>query len=908
MATIYIDNEPYEVADGQNLLTACLSLGFDIPYFCWHPALNSVGACRMCAVKQFRDEKDHKGRIVMSCITPANDGTRISIDDPEVLEFRASVIEFLMLNHPHDCPVCEEGGECHLQDMTVMTGHVHRTTRFKKRTQRNQYLGPFLNHEMNRCIQCYRCVRFYRDYAGGRDLNVFGIHNLLYFGRFEDGVLESEFSGNLAEVCPTGVFTDKTQRKHSTRCWDLQTAPSICIHCSVGCNTIPGDRYGKLRRIRNRYNGAVNRYFLCDRGRFGYEFVNSDKRVRAPLMGERGRLGNDTETVDTTESVLKRIAAMLTEASGVIGIGSPRASLETNFALRTLVGPERFYSGMSDTDSRLVTTALDVMRNGAAPSASLSELETADAVLILGEDLTNTAPMMALSVRQSIHRKPLEHVDELHVPRWNDLAARMVVEDVENGPFYVATPAATRLDDISTETFRGTPDEVARLGFAVAHAVHGDSPAPDDASEELTSLATGIARALGASKKPVVISGTTCSCESVIHAAANVARALKQNGADARIAFVVPECNSMGLGLMGSAGTLTEAFEEVRSGKADTVLIVENDLYRRADEDAVKDVLDAARNVVVVDHLFTRSAAEADVILPAGTFADSSGTLVSGEGRAQRFFRVIGPSGDIQESWKWIRGIMTAAGQAEASDWRSLDDVIVAMADSLQVFDKIRDVAPLSNFRAAGMKIPRQSLRFSGRTGMRANINVHEPKPAGDDDSPLAFSMEGFRGEPPAALLCRYWAPGWNSVQAVNKYQREINGPLKGGDPGLRLIEPEDADAAPYFTEIPQAFTPREKEWFIVALHQIFGSEELSALAPGIKENSPGMYLGLNPEDADNLGVREGREVEVTMTDKAHAVKVMLVKGLPRGVAGFPTGMPGFPYVELPCWGTIKPK
>ena len=143
MPTIYVDGKPYKVPEGQNLLHACLSLGFDIPYFCWHPAMHSVGACRQCAVKLFKDENDTKGKIVMSCMTLARDGTRISIDDPDAVRFRKTAIEWLMLNHPHDCPVCDEGGECHLQDMTEMCGHVYRRTRFKKRTYRNQYLGPF---------------------------------------------------------------------------------------------------------------------------------------------------------------------------------------------------------------------------------------------------------------------------------------------------------------------------------------------------------------------------------------------------------------------------------------------------------------------------------------------------------------------------------------------------------------------------------------------------------------------------------------------------------------------------------------------------------------------------------------------------------------------------------------------
>ncbi len=145
----------------------------------------------------------------MSCMTPATDGTFISIDDSEAKAFRESVVEWLMTNHPHDCPVCEEGGNCHLQDMTVMTGHSFRRYRFTKRTHQNQDLGPFISHEMNRCIACYRCVRYYKDYADGTDLGVYGAHDNVYFGRTESGTLESEFSGNLVEVCPTGVFTDK---------------------------------------------------------------------------------------------------------------------------------------------------------------------------------------------------------------------------------------------------------------------------------------------------------------------------------------------------------------------------------------------------------------------------------------------------------------------------------------------------------------------------------------------------------------------------------------------------------------------------------------------------------------------------------------------------------------------------
>ncbi len=231
-----------------------------------------------------------------------------------------------MTNHPHDCPVCEEGGHCHLQDMTVMTQHDRRRYRFTKRTHYNQELGSFIAHEMNRCIACYRCVRYYKDYAGGTDFGVYANASRVYFGRPESGTLESEFSGNLTEVCPTGVFTDKTHSARYNRKWDMQYAPSVCQGCSSGCNISPGERYGELRRVENRFNGEVNQYFLCDKGRFGTGYVNREDRPRQPQF----RNGASVETV-SVDAALDTIIAKV-QGKKVLGIGSPRASLESNFA------------------------------------------------------------------------------------------------------------------------------------------------------------------------------------------------------------------------------------------------------------------------------------------------------------------------------------------------------------------------------------------------------------------------------------------------------------------------------------------------------------------------------------------------------------------------------------------------
>ncbi len=901
MATIYVDGKAHEVAAGENLLHACLSLGLNLPYFCWHPALGSVGACRQCAVKQFRNEQDTRGRLVMACMTPADDGTRIAIEDPEAREFRASVTEWLMVNHPHDCPICDEGGECHLQDMTVMTGHTYRRYRGEKRTFRNQDLGPFINHEMNRCIQCYRCVRFYREHAGGRDFDAFGLRNHVYFGRHEDGPLESEFSGNLVEVCPTGVFTDKTLKQHYTRKWDLQTAPSVCVHCGLGCNTIAAERYGKLRRILNRYNGQVNGYFLCDRGRFGYDFVNSDRRIRRPLL----RLGkhDQAEPVGKPDA-LERLKGLLGDPSRVIGIGSPRASVEANFALRALVGSDRFYLGMAREEVPLVAEILDVLRKGPARSASLHDVETADAVFVLAEDVTNTAPMLALALRQAVRQKAFQMADRLKIPRWDDAAVRRAGQEVR-APLFIAAAHETRLDDLATETYRATPEDLARLGFAVAHELDELAPPVPDAPDSVRALAGRIARALREAKRPLVVSGTSCASEGVIQAATDAAWALCRSGGSAQVCFILPECNSLGLGLMGG-DDLRAAFQAVHDGRADTVIILENDLYRRQDRASVRAFLDTARHVIVIDHLLHETAARAEIVLPAGTFSESDGTLVNNEGRAQRFFQVIVPEGDVQESWRWLRDLMTVLGRGDGSAWHTLDDVLAACAGALPVFQGILRVAPPAHFRMEGEKIPRQPHRYSGRTAMLANISVHEPKPPEDPDSPLAFSMEGYPGEPPPALITHYWEPGWNSVQALNKFQEEVGGPLRGGDPGVRLLEANPESRAAYFTAIPPAFERRKDEWLMLSLHHIFGSEELSILAPAVAQRAARPTLVLHPEDAAELAIAPGEQAEISLAGTPYRLSVGLDSSVPRGTAGCPAGLPGLGGIGLPAWSKIR--
>ncbi|MGA2976833.1 MAG: NADH-quinone oxidoreductase subunit NuoG [Spirochaetia bacterium] len=897
--TLTIDGRQYTVdAEGKNLLSVCLSLGLNLPYFCWHPALHSVGACRQCAVKLFKDESDARGRIVMSCMTPVTDGMRISIEDPEARAFRGQITEWLMVNHPHDCPICDEGGECHLQDMVVMTGHAYRRYRFTKRTHRNQDLGPFLNHEMNRCIQCYRCIRFYRDYAGGKDLEALGAHDNVYFGRQADGALENEFSGNLVEVCPTGVFTDKTLKAHYTRKWDLQTAPSLCVHCGVGCNTIPGERYGTLRRVRTRYNGEVNGYFLCDRGRYGYEFVNGERRIRQPLV--RSAAG---QAPASPEQALSRASAAIGTGI-VIGIGSPRASQEANFTLRSLVGAENFYLGVSDRHLELLRLMVRVMRESPAPSASVHQAAGADAVFVLGEDVWNTAPILALNLRQASSNAPAAaEIRQKKLNWWDDAAVREAIRH-QKGPFFIASIEETGLDEVARECHRLSPADIARLGFAVAHEIDHQAPAVSGLEGELSQAARRIAEALRGAERPLVVSGSGLGSSECIQAAANIARGLKKSGRDARISLVFPHANSFGAALLARGGvdTAAKALSERRDA---TLIVAEADLFREMDRSAARSLFAAAAHVICIDYTASATTEAAEIVLPAATFAESSGTLISSEGRAQRYFSVMPAIGALRDTWRWLDEIAVAAGR-KARAWRGLDEVIHAICEEMPELRGIRDAAPGADYRMGGARIPRKSLRESGRTAVTAHLDLHEPRPPADPDSPLAYSMEGASRGAPASLNARFWSPGWNSDQSLNKFQVEVSGQLIGGDPGIRLFEPQAEETGSYFSEVPTATAPREGMILLVPRYHVFGSEELSALAPGIASRSAQRCIALSAAEAESRGLRNGQMARVTLEGGLTMELAVMVKAMPRGVASLAVGLPGQEAIRLPSWARLS--
>jgi len=889
MATIHVDGQSYEVNGADNLLQACLSLGLDIPYFCWHPAMGSVGACRQCTVRQYKGSDDHKGMLVMSCMTPAADGTRIDIEDEEARAFRASVVEWLMINHPHDCPVCEEGGHCHLQDMTVMTGHDRRRYRFRKRTRRNQYLGPFIAHEMNRCITCYRCVRFYNDYAGGKDLGAFGAKDNIYFGRHEEGTLESRFAGNLTEVCPTGVFTDQSHSDHYTRKWDLQFAPSICHQCAVGCNISPGERYGDIRRIENRYHGEVNGYFLCDLGRFGYGYVNRSDRPRVPEW--RPSPGEQPAELEV-DAALARIGDALKHARRVVGIGSPRASLESNYQLRELVGPANFSTGIEAREQDCLERMNDITRSCGLPVPTLREVEQHDAVLVLGEDPMESAARLGLAIRQAITAPPSERAAKLGIPGWNAEAMKTLAQD-HRQPFFIAYPAVTELDEIARPRLSLAPDDIARLGFAIAHAIDASAPAVTDLDDGLQKQAGDIARALMEADRPLVVSGGSLACPALLDAAGNIARALARRASGGGLMLIRREVNSTGLSLMGGQ-PLDWALAQLSGGEADAVVILENDLYQRLPDNQVDAALDRAEVRVVLDHQRTRTLAQANFSLPAASFAEADGTLVSLEGRAQRFFQVFDPAymrpeARIHESWRWLHALSARKNTSGSGDI-TLDQVTGACARACPELAAIVGAAPDAGYRVEGLRLAREPHRYSGRTSMRANQNVSEPRAPQDPDTAFAFSMEGYSGyQEPRQQVPFAWAPGWNSPQAWNKFTDEVGGHLRGGDPGVRLLAPRPGQYH-YATVIPRAFRPGGIDCQAIVLPRLFGGDETAARAEPIRQRMERPVLLLSQADATPLGAERGGLVTVSGEHACVSLPACVQADWPAGLMGLPAG------------------
>jgi NADH-quinone oxidoreductase subunit G len=601
MPKLIIDNREIDVPAGTKVIEAAERLGIVIPRFCFHPALGSVGACRVCAVT-FTDGPV-KG-IQMSCMIDAQDGMVVSTTDAEAVDFRRHVIEWLMLHHPHDCPVCDEGGHCLLQDLTVAGGHGLRRYRGLKRTHIDQDLGPLVQHEMNRCIQCYRCSRYYQEFTGYRDLGVMGIGSRVYFGRSTPGILESPFAGNLIDICPTGVYTDKPSRYIGRR-WDYQRQPSLCIHCSLGCNLTASARYRQIVRHEARPNLEVNGHFICDRGRYGYAYAGMADRPRQAMA--TGTPGSIADILAGVRETIHRTVEKHGPGSVAV-LTSPRSSLETLAVVKQACGQHGWTGPAAGHTARQVLnqkTAVGCLRPELAVSLA-ADTEAHD-VLVIGADPLNEAPMLALSLRQVQRR---------------------------GGHVTVIDPRGVQLP-FDFDHWAVHPSAIGAILQALIREIGGHGATAPDTPGAFD--ATTLARRLNASPRPVVVCGTDILAPHEIALAGDLARALRRTHNVAGLFYTLAGANAFAAALSHDQPVSTEAvLDRIEDGSVRLLVTVEPDLWRDfPDRKRLQATLKRLDHLVVMDYVDSPLNREADYFIPTQPLYESGGHWINQEGRLQ---------------------------------------------------------------------------------------------------------------------------------------------------------------------------------------------------------------------------------------------------------------------------------
>jgi len=853
LITITVDGIDYQVSGKKNLLETCLELGLDLSYFCWHPSLGSVGSCRQCAVMVYQDSDDQRGRLTMACMTPVSPNMLLSLGAKQAKDFRATNIEALMTNHPHDCPVCEEGGDCHLQDMTLMSEHIIRRFEGDKRTHNNQYLGPLVNHEMNRCIGCYRCVRFYRDYCNDDDLNVFGSKNQVYFGRAKPGVLESDFSGNLCEVCPTGVFTDKTFSENYCRKWDLQSSPTICQHCSLGCNTYTGSYNKTVRKISNRHNKQINGHFLCDKGRYSYQYANSERRTATPLLRNKNTIQSQALEAADAQATLHQ---WLTNSKGSIAaLGSSRSSIENNVALSLLIEQYggQFYSDCSENQLSLAQQQITFYQQQRVAPCTLAETETetADCTLIIGEDVVNSAPRLALCLRQMVRNQGLDDALAIGIAPWQDQAVRNLTQQLTS-PLFIVSATPSTLCDVATYAQPLLLDEQQQLLTQIKDCLSNKGADNSD-----SALAQQIATALRQAKRPLLVYGNSSGDLTIQALIQDIYGLLSPS--KRLLYYVLPNANSQALAIISPPNHSLDALITRLNEQPPTLLIIlESDLdwlLSPSNADRVhQQTFDAIEHVVVIDHLMTATAKMADLLLPSASAVEQQGCWLNSQGLLQLSQANMSPSEDRKAAWQWCQDAAPTQ-QAKVHAKEQYQDLLSWCGER---FELLSPIVECQAQQQCEFKLARQSFRASGRTAINAKLDVKEYPPASDELSHLKFSMEGvapFRQintDIKTASGAYIWLPKWNSGQAINKGESQQCGTKVSCAifPGPVLVTPPSHSVQPQ--NQPSA------DFTLVSQYRLYDNNELSQYCPSLEQLMSTGSLSLNQHSADRLQWQPG--------------------------------------------------
>ncbi len=645
MLHIEIDGRKLAVEEGAMVIEAAEAAGIYIPRFCYHKKLSVAANCRMCLV-----DVERVAKPVPACATPVTEGMKVSTRSDKTRTAQRGVMEFLLINHPLDCPICDQGGECDLQDLAV--GYGRDVSRFTeaKRIVKDQDIGPLIATEMTRCIHCTRCVRFGQEIGGIMELGATGRGEHMRIGTYVEASVDSELSGNMIDLCPVGALTSKPFR-YSARSWELAAKPSVSPHDCVGANLLVETRRNKVMRVLPRENEAVNETWISDRDRFSYTALDAPSRLDVPLL----RVDGAWREVDW-DVALKEAASGLREVVAQDGPGalaalvSPQATVEEGYLLQRLVRG----LGSDNIDHRLRES--DFRDDAGAPAypalgLDIAELERVDAVVLVGSNIRKDQPLLAHRLRKAfLDGAKIAAINPMDFAFTFDLAAKTVV-------------APRRL-----------PEALGRLVVAAAACTGASLPADVAAWTEglpILEAERKTAEWLCVAERPVILLGPQVACHPEAAVLRSLAAALGEITA-APVGFL-PAGNAAGLWLAGAVphrGALGAARPTpglpagaMWDGRQKGFLLVDAEpVTDSADGGRAQAALRAARCVVALSPFRSEALDYARVLLPMAPFTETEGSFVNVEGRWQSFEAAVAPRGETRPGWKILRVLAEQCG------------------------------------------------------------------------------------------------------------------------------------------------------------------------------------------------------------------------------------------------------
>ncbi len=629
MVEIELDGKKVEVLEGSMVMHAAEKAGTYIPHFCYHKKLSIAANCRMCLV-----DVEKAPKPMPACATPVTQGMVVRTQTDKAIKAQKSVMEFLLINHPLDCPICDQGGECQLQDLAVGYGGTASRYEEEKRVVFHKDVGPLISmEEMSRCIHCTRCVRFGQEIAGAMELGMSHRGEHSEIESFVGATVDSELSGNMVDICPVGALTSKPFR-YSARTWELSRRKSVSPHDATGANLIVQVKNHRVMRVVPLENEAVNECWLADRDRYSYEALNSDQRLTAPMLKQ----GGEWKTVDW-QTALEYVANGLQQVKNTHGahaigtLASPHSTAEELFLAANLTRA----LGSQNIDSRL--RAADFFHEGGVRwlGTSIASLSNLQRVLVIGSNLRKDHPLLAQRIRQAARKGAQVHALNAVASDW-------------------ALPVAnTLLSDAA-----GWVQALADIAAAVS-AVSG-SPAPV-AGNANNVQAQAIAKSLMGGEHKAILLGNAAAH----HARASSLLALAnwigaQTGAT--VGFLGEAANTVGAQLVGALPIADglNAAQMLQPGALKAVLLLNNEPeFDTADGAAARAALGSAEMVVTLSP-FKTNLDISDVLLPISPFTETAGTFVNTEGRAQSFHGVVRPLGETRPAWKVLRVLGSMLG------------------------------------------------------------------------------------------------------------------------------------------------------------------------------------------------------------------------------------------------------